>query len=75
MVQQSQKNAQIACLPKIQALSMLTSQHFAGLSILTLEINPENFRSMKIVQKLFVHDTHCRYFQNYITTLVVDKLL
>ena len=40
------KNAQIACFLETQLLDMLASQNFAGLSILTSEINPENFRSI-----------------------------
>ena len=39
-------NAQIACFLEMQLLGMLASQNFAGLSILTSEINPENFRSI-----------------------------
>ena len=30
-------------LPDVKLLGMLTSRHFAGFSLLTLEINPENF--------------------------------
>ena len=31
---------------EMQLLGMLTSQNFSGLSLLTSEINPENFRSI-----------------------------
>ena len=41
----------------MQLLGILTSRNFAGLSILTSEINPENFRYLK--DYLF-HRTICK---------------
>ena len=46
MGQQSPKNAQIDCFLEMHCLGTLSSQKFAGLLILTSEINPENFRSI-----------------------------
>ena len=40
------KNAQIAYFQEIQILDMLTPRYFAGLSVLTSEINPENFSAI-----------------------------